>query len=123
MPYLSSLAAIAVFAAQTFAAPAPQSSSSSSDSAPATNGFSVAQVAGPKYFKSGPAQVLKTYAKYNATVSPTVVTNLKVAAAALQSGSVNAAPESYDQSYLSPVKVGSQVCIVVVWTNLKANLH
>jgi len=106
MPYISSIAAVAAFAAQALAVPAPQTSG-----APATNGFSVAQVAGPQYFKSGAAQILKTYAKYNATVPPTTVSNLKVAAAAQQSGSVTANPESYDQSYLCPVQVGSQVCI------------
>jgi len=102
MPHISSFAAVAAFAAQALAAPAPQASS------PAVNGFSVAQIAGPQFFKSGAAQVLKTYAKYNASVPATVVSNLKVAAAK-QSGSVSANPESYDQSYLCPVTVGSQV--------------
>lgn len=104
MPHITSFAAVAAFAAQAFAAPAPQASDS------ASNGFSVEQVAvaGSQYYKSGPAQILKTYAKYNATVSTKVVSDLKVAAAQ-QSGTVAANPESYDESYLCPVKVGSQV--------------
>jgi len=102
MPRISSLAAVAALAASALAAPASQAS------VPATNGFSIAQVPGPQYYKSGPAQVLKTYAKFNATVPASTVSNLRVAAAQ-QSGSVSANPESYDQSYLCPVKVGSQV--------------
>jgi len=69
--------------------------------------FRINQVSAGKVFKSGPVAMLKTYRKYAAVgaVAPSAVIN---AAAAAQSGSVTANNQQYDQSYLSPVQVGSQ---------------
>lgn len=70
--------------------------------------FSVQQVSNGMKLKSAPAiEVNKVYAKYAkvGAVAPSAVVK---AAASAQSGTVAAAPESYDESYLCPVTVGSQ---------------
>ncbi|KAL8689839.1 MAG: hypothetical protein Q9224_004550 [Gallowayella concinna] len=58
----------------------------------------------PKPFKkSGPAAVLSTYIKYNATAPEDVVN-----AAAANDGTVTTTPTQYDSQYLTPVTVGGQ---------------
>ena len=71
--------------------------------------FSVKQVAAGKVLKSGPLAMMKTYEKYAkvGAVAPSAVVKA-AAAAAVQSGTVAANPEQYDQSYLCPVSVGGQ---------------
>ena len=68
--------------------------------------FEIIQVAGPKFFKNGPTQMLKTYNKF-ASVGAKAPSEVLAAAAAAQTGEVSANPEQYDQSYLCPVTVGS----------------
>jgi len=109
MQRISSIAAAAVWASQAFAAPAPQVGVNVEISGPVAQGFRVQQVVGPLVVKSGPIEMQKTYQKFNAAVPPQVASAAKVAAAALQSGSVAANPESYDESYLCPVSVGGTV--------------
>lgn len=55
-------------------------------------------------YKSGPLEMAKTYKKYKVAVPANVAA---AAAAATQSGTVAANPESYDESYLCPVTVGT----------------
>lgn len=67
--------------------------------------FTVTQVAtGNKKFLAGPVAMMHAYNKYNKPVPANV---RAAAAAALQSGSVTATPQSYDSEYLCPVAVGS----------------
>ena len=68
--------------------------------------FSVDQVASGKVLKSGPLQMMQTYEKY-AKVGAVAPSDVQAAAAAVQSGSVTATPEQYDESYLCPVTVGA----------------
>ena len=113
MQRISTIAAAAVLASQAFAAPAPmpQVGVNVEISGPVAQGFRVQQVVGPTVVKSGPIEMQKTYQKFNAAVPPQIASAAKVAAAALQSGSVAANPESYDESYLCPVSVGGTVCL------------
>ncbi|OQO05848.1 Aspartic protease [Cryoendolithus antarcticus] len=69
--------------------------------------FQVSQIAKGKVFINGPTQVVKTHQKY-AKLGATVPSDAAAAAAAVQSGSVAANPEQYDESYLCPVSVGGQ---------------
>ncbi|KAL8719088.1 MAG: hypothetical protein Q9225_003866 [Loekoesia sp. 1 TL-2023] len=58
----------------------------------------------PKPFKkSGPAAVLSTYGKYNASAPEDVVK-----AAAANDGTVTTTPTQYDSEYLTPVSIGGQ---------------
>ncbi|KAL9599198.1 MAG: hypothetical protein Q9219_003979 [cf. Caloplaca sp. 3 TL-2023] len=58
----------------------------------------------PKPFKkSGPAAVLSTYGKFNATAPEDVIN-----AAAANDGTVTTTPEQYDSEYLTPVTIGGQ---------------
>ena len=68
--------------------------------------FEVKQVAAGKVFKNGPKQMMKTYQKY-ARVGSVAPSDVVIAAAAVQSGSVAADPQQYDEAYLSPVTVGN----------------
>ena len=68
--------------------------------------FEVKQVAAGKVFKNGPKQMMKTYQKY-ARVGAVAPSDVVIAAAAVQSGSVAADPQQYDEAYLSPVTVGN----------------
>lgn len=70
--------------------------------------FQVKQVAAGKTYKSGPLQLMKAYNKYASTgaQAPAHVVSAAAAAAAVQSGTVSASPEQYDESYLCPVTVG-----------------
>lgn len=69
--------------------------------------FQLNQVSAGKILKSGPIDMMKTYNKYakHGAVAPS---DVQAAAAAAQSGSAPANPESYDESYLVPVTVGGQ---------------
>ncbi|KAK5685075.1 hypothetical protein LTS10_003150 [Elasticomyces elasticus] len=91
-------AALVASASVAFAAPAQLVGRST---------FQVKQVAAGKVYRPGPVAMMQTYNKYAkvGAVAPSVVSN---AAAALQSGSVAANPEQYDESYLCPVQVGGQ---------------
>jgi hypothetical protein len=51
--------------------------------------------------------MMKAYNKY-AKVGATAPASVQAAAAAVQSGSVTAVPEQYDQAYLCPVTVGGK---------------
>ncbi|KAK4971272.1 hypothetical protein LTR66_006318 [Elasticomyces elasticus] len=95
MHYLQSSAALVAFASLAVASPVEVQNKHT---------FSLLQVPGPKVFRNGPVDMMKTYAKYKATAPPDV----KVAAAAVQSGSVTANPQAYDESYLCPVSIGGQ---------------
>jgi hypothetical protein len=117
MPRISSIMTAAALASTAFAAPAPQVA----DVHGPAGGFTVQQVAGPKVLKNGPAEIKKTYAKFNATMPASIATNVNVAVAALQSGTVAANPESYDESYLCPVTVGSTVGIPSILPRICAN--
>lgn len=69
----------------------------------AAPGVRINQVSVGKKLKNGPLEVAKTYQKYKVAVPA----NVAAAAAAVQSGRVTATPESYDESYLCPVTVGT----------------
>lgn len=91
--------------------------------------FQIEQVEHGKVLKSGPLAMMKAYNKY-AKVGAQAPSDVVAAAAAVQSGSVTANPESvcclasfvlprtltniaqYDASYLSPVKVGGQTLML-----------
>ncbi|KAF2864322.1 aspartyl protease [Piedraia hortae CBS 480.64] len=61
--------------------------------------------------KAGPIDSLKVYNKY-AHIGAQAPADLVKAAAAAQSGSVQATPEQYEQSYLCPVQVGSNTLML-----------
>ena len=72
--------------------------------------FSVNQVSAGTIFKSGPLAMEKTFLKFTNTVPSNIAVAAAAAAdvaAAVQTGSVVATPEQYDQSYLCPVQIGS----------------
>ena len=72
--------------------------------------FEIKQVdAGQVRRTPGPIAKLKTYQKYaSAGAQAPAVVIKAAAAAAVQTGSVAASPESYDSSYLCPVSIGGQ---------------
>lgn len=73
--------------------------------------FEVKQVEAGKKYLSGPLDMMRTYEKYS-KVGAQAPEQVKVAAAAAQSGVVAASPQQYDQAYLSPVTLGkSQVML------------
>lgn len=74
---------------------------------PSRKSFQITQVPRGQVYKNGPYQMMKAYSKY-AKVGAVAPANVQAAAAAVQSGSVTAAPEQYDQAYLSPVTVGGK---------------
>ncbi|KAI4106201.1 MAG: hypothetical protein L6R37_002288 [Teloschistes peruensis] len=94
MRFAGSLAAASAFS--VFAAAIPV------DLQPRTQDFMIHQSV-PKPFKSGPAKMLSTYAKYNATAPQDVIN-----AAQANDGSVTTTPEQYDTEYLTPVTIGGQ---------------
>ncbi|KAL9611422.1 MAG: hypothetical protein Q9167_003928 [Letrouitia subvulpina] len=65
--------------------------------------FIVHQTVRKPFIKSGPAALLSTYSKYNATPPEDVVK-----AAAANDGTVTTTPEEYDSEYLTPVTIGGQ---------------
>ncbi|KAK4964048.1 hypothetical protein LTR66_006240 [Elasticomyces elasticus] len=95
MHYLQSSVALVAFASLAVASPVEVQNKRT---------FSLLQVPGPKVFRNGPVDMMKTYAKYKAKAP----SDVKKAAAAVQSGSVTANPQAYDESYLCPVSVGGQ---------------
>ena len=102
MQYFLTSAALVASASLSFAAPA---------SIVGRSTFEVKQVAGPRYFKNGPLQMMKTYNKY-ARYGARAPSDVIVAAAAAQIGQVTAVPEDYDQAYLSPVTVGNSTLML-----------
>lgn len=98
MHYAFVSAALAASATLTLSAPAE---------VPNRKSFQVTQVSRGQVFKNGPYQMMKVYSKYS-KVGAVAPANVQAAAAAVQSGSVTAAPEQYDQAYLSPVTVGGK---------------
>lgn len=68
--------------------------------------FEVKQVAAGKVHRNGPKQMMRTYQKFarQGAVAPSEVV---IAAAAAQSGTIAADPQQYDQAYLSPVTIGN----------------
>lgn len=99
MHYAFVSAALAASATLTLAAPAAEVANRKS--------FQITQVPRGKVFKNGAQQMMKAYNKY-AKVGAVAPDHVQAAAAAVQSGSVTAAPEQYDQAYLSPVSVGGK---------------
>lgn len=73
--------------------------------------FEVKQVAAGKVRKNGPLQMLKTYQKF-AKVGAVAPADVVAAAAAQQSGTVQADPQQYDQAYLSPVTLGNSELVL-----------
>ena len=71
----------------------------------------IKQVAHGSVPRIGPVDMMKTYEKY-ARVGAQAPEDVKLAAAAVQSGSVKANPEAYDISYLSPVQIGGQTLML-----------
>lgn len=72
--------------------------------------FSINQVSAGTIFRSGPLAMEKTFLKFTNTVPSNIAVAAAAAsstAAALQTGSVVATPEQYDESYLCPVQIGS----------------
>ncbi|KAI4164493.1 MAG: hypothetical protein LQ342_001806 [Letrouitia transgressa] len=65
--------------------------------------FIVHQTVRKPFIKSGPAALLSTYGKYNATPPEDVVK-----AAVANDGTVTTTPEQYDSEYLTPVTIGGQ---------------
>lgn len=70
---------------------------------PRAKDFIVNQSVRKPFKKSGPAAVLSTYGKYNATAPEDVVK-----AAAANDGTVTTNPTQYDSEYLTPVSIGGQ---------------
>ncbi|KAF2843728.1 aspartic protease PEP1 [Patellaria atrata CBS 101060] len=67
--------------------------------------FSIAQTAERGYYKNGPREVAKTFAKYGKE-PPSAA---RVAAEASVTGSVAAIPGQFDIYYLSPVEIGGKI--------------
>ena len=67
--------------------------------------FEVKQVAHGMVFKNGPMNMLSTYQKF-AKAGAVAPSEVVIAAAAAQTGSVTATPQQYDQAYLCEVTVG-----------------
>ncbi|KAI4271168.1 MAG: hypothetical protein LQ337_006203 [Flavoplaca oasis] len=74
---------------------------------PRAGNFIVHQTVPKPFKKSGPAEILSTYGKYNASAPENVVN-----AAYANDGIVLADPTRYDIEYLSPVTIGGQTLTV-----------
>lgn len=103
MPSFLAVGASAAFATLSMAAPAAK--------LVGRDTIQIKQVAHGTVPKIGPVDMMKTYEKY-AKMGAQAPSDVKAAAAAVQSGSVEADPQSYDISYLSPVEVGGQVGVL-----------
>jgi len=97
---LVSMAAAAAIPVQTQAPPKPVVGAT----------FSIEQVSVGQALVAPPAvAMLKTYAKFKkANQAPAKVKSAAAVQATGQTGSASAIPESYDESYLTPVTVGGQ---------------
>ncbi|KAI7348256.1 aspartic protease pepB [Hortaea werneckii] len=102
MPSLVSSAAFVALATFTSAAPAQLAGRET---------IQIKQVAHGSVPRIGPIDMMKTYEKY-ARIGAQAPEDVKLAAAAVQSGSVKANPEAYDISYLSPVQIGGQTLML-----------
>lgn len=89
-----SVSAVAAYAAIAHAGPVHKPSKT----------FTVQQVRSGTRYMSGPHEVLNTYQKFGVQ-APSYVRD---AAAAHQSGSVEASPEQNEEAYVCPVTIGSQ---------------
>ena len=78
-------------------------STSPVDLQPKAGNFIVQQTTPKPSKKSGPAAILSTYGKYNASAPEDVIK-----AATANDGKVSANPTQYDSEYLSPVTIGGQ---------------
>ncbi|KAL8726268.1 MAG: hypothetical protein Q9166_006814 [cf. Caloplaca sp. 2 TL-2023] len=70
---------------------------------PRAGNFIIHQTIPKPFKKSGPAAILSTYGKYNASAPEDVVK-----AAAANDGTVTTTPTQYDSQYLTPVTIGGQ---------------
>lgn len=99
MPSIVTLSVLAGLAAVSIATPTPIE-----EQLVKRGGFSIEQKAAGHVLRNGAIALKNAYKKYTAEVPAHVA----AAAAAQVTGSVVTNPEQYDESYLSPVLVGSQ---------------
>lgn len=108
--HTSTLAILISLSALVLALPTNDPSSTSA-SATARQGFSIPRiVTGRTKLKNGAAEMMKTYLKYTKTVPNNVMvaaSNVSSGVGSIQSGSVTANPDMYNEEYASPVQIGT----------------